>query len=119
MTPFYGQNSQPPGDLVPDWLLGGNRKRRVLAALADPEEKEGWKAAQLAKSLGCGRTTVFEIARVLRALEILNEDGSGHMRIDPSTSLGKALIDILKAVDDFVSQPVDRPPRARDRRTTS
>jgi DNA-binding IclR family transcriptional regulator len=114
MAPFYGQNSQPPGDLVPDWLLGGNRKRRVLDALAKPQDAAGWKPAQLAETLKCGRTTVFEIVRVLRGLKILEED-AGHVRIASSAPLGRALIDLLDAVDNFMDQAIDRPPRTRDR----
>jgi hypothetical protein len=71
MTPNFGDNESPTDDLVPDWLLGGNRKRRVLSALARPKRPIGWKAQELSKELGCGRTTVFEIVRVLRALDAL------------------------------------------------
>lgn len=114
MPPFYGANEKPNSDLVPDWLLGGNRKRRVLAALAERDSSPGWKSAGLAQSLGCGRTTVFEIVRALRALDVLEEDEGGRVWMDGSTPLGKALIDLLQAVNAFSDQSVDRPPRARD-----
>lgn len=116
MTPFYGHNEPPAGDFIPDWLLGGNRKRRVLAALAAPVQPEGWKPSELARTLGCGRATVFETVRALRSLRVLTEDGAGHVRLDPSTALGHALIELLRVVDAFGSTCVDRPPRARARR---
>ncbi len=117
MAPFYGQNQPPAGGLVPDWLLGGNRKRRVLAALAEPRKPEGWKPNELATALGCGRTTVFEIVRGLRSLQVVADDGAGHVRLDPATTLGKALIELLLVVDAFAAISVDRPPRARDAAT--
>jgi hypothetical protein len=113
MTPFYGHNEPPAGDFIPDWLLGGNRKRRVLAALAAPPAPAGWKPSELATTLGCGRTTVFETVRALRSLHVVTEDGAGHVRLDPSTPLGDALIELLRVVDAFADTVVDRPPRAR------
>lgn len=116
MTPFYGHNEPPTGDFIPDWLLGGNRKRRVLAALAAPQQPEGWKLSELAEMLGCGRTTVFETVRALRPLHVMTEDGAGHVRLDAATDLGQALIELLRAVDAFGDISVDRPPRGRGRR---
>jgi DNA-binding IclR family transcriptional regulator len=71
MTPFYGANDPPVGDVVPDWLLGGNRKRRVLTALADAEREPGWSVRELIDDLRCGRSTVYEIVRALRTLNVL------------------------------------------------
>lgn len=113
MTPFYGQNDRPLGDVVPDWLLGGNRKRRVLAALAEPDRSEGWRPSDLAAELRCGRTTVFEIVRALRALEVILEDAQGYVRLDPGTDLGDALVKFVQAIEAFADETVDRPPRSR------
>lgn len=85
----------------------------MLAALAEPQQPAGWKPSKLAKSLGCGRTTVFEIVRALRSLQVLAEDEAGHVRLDPATALGEALIELVLAVDEFADRSVDRPPRAR------
>jgi hypothetical protein len=51
--------------------------------------------------------------RALRSLRVVTEDGSGHVRLDPSTPLGDALIELLQVVDAFADTAVDRPPRAR------
>ncbi len=80
MSPSYGSNSRPD-HAVPDWLFGGNRKRRVLAALASSERRHGWTAAELSKELGCGRTTAHEILRGLRPLGVLEALPDGRVRL--------------------------------------
>lgn len=117
MSPNYGCKARPAGDVVPDWLLGGNRKRRVLYALAHPAPPDGWKAAELAEELGCGRATVFEIVRGLRPLDVIARDDTGRLKLDPATELGAALVDLLRALDAFAEEPVNRPPRSRQRRS--
>ncbi|HWT95392.1 MAG TPA: hypothetical protein VN238_20515 [Solirubrobacteraceae bacterium] len=114
MSPYYGNNPPPDGDLVPDWLLGGNRKRRVLQALAAPPDARGWLVADLADELECGRTTVFEIVRALRPLGVVQRDAQGRVHLDSDSELGGALIGLLRAVRAVESVGVDRPPRARD-----
>ncbi len=113
MTPNYGDNEAPAGVLVADWLLGGNRKRRVLAALSAPESTDGWRPAELAGSLGCGRTTVFEIVRALRSFGVLTEEAQGSVRIDTDSEVGIALIALLRTIEDLVDEPIDRPPRKK------
>jgi hypothetical protein len=115
MSPNYGDNEAPGGVLVADWLLGGNRKRRVLAALSEPEAVGAWRPAELAGSLGCGRTTVFEIVRALRAFGVLREEPAGVVRIDPGSEVGQALIALVQRIEGLADQPLDRPPRERDR----
>ena len=115
MSPFYGDNKPPDADLVPDWLMGGNRKRRVLASLTDQTRDQGWTVAELIEELGCGRTTAFEIVRGLRPLGVvLNEDG--RIRLDHDTQLGAAIAGMVIALEPFSTQAVDRPPRPRRHR---
>lgn len=112
MSPFYGSNEPPDADLVPDWLMGGNRKRRVLASLADQARERGWTVAELVEELGCGRTTAFEIVRALRPLGVLLA-GEGRLRLDQDTQLGAAIASMVIALEPFGTEPVDRPPRPR------
>jgi hypothetical protein len=112
LSPFYGSNEPPNADVVPDWLMGGNRKRRVLACLADPDREQGWTVAQLVEELGCGRSTAFEIVRGLRSLGVLGVR-DGRIRIDLETHLGAAIAGMLTALKPFSTRPVDRPPRPR------
>jgi hypothetical protein len=112
MTPFYGSNDPPLGDVVPDWLLGGNRKRRVLAALADPQREHAWTVRELVAQLRCGRSTVYETIRALRALDVLDL-ADGRLQFDPDSELANAIVALIHALAPFASQGVDRPPRAR------
>lgn len=112
MSPFYGSNQPPDADLVPDWLMGGNRKRRVLASLADQGRERGWTVAELVEELDCGRTTAFEIVRGLRPLGVLLTEAR-RIRLDHDTQLGAAIAGMLIALEPFGTQPVDRPPRSR------
>ncbi len=116
MTPFYGANDPPAGDVVPDWLLGGNRKRRVLAALAEQERERGWSVHELVSDLRCGRSTAYETIRALRALDVVDGVFAGRLRLDVGTDLGEAIARLLQALAPFAEEPVDRPPRARNRR---
>jgi DNA-binding IclR family transcriptional regulator len=109
-------NEHPASARVPDWLLGGNRKRRVLDALADTNRPRGWSARELTDDLGCGRSTVYEILRALRGLGVLKELDEGRLGLDRQVPLGEALARFLDELSPFADQIVDRPPRARDRR---
>jgi DNA-binding IclR family transcriptional regulator len=109
----YG-NGERPGDVVPDWLLGGNRKRRVLQALAE-ERADGWTAAQLSEQVGCGRTTAHEILRSLRALGLLEVRPGGGVLLDSHGQLAQALRELLAALEPLERQVVERPPRRRGR----
>jgi DNA-binding IclR family transcriptional regulator len=111
MAPNYGDSTRPT-DVVPDWLLGGNRKRRVLQALAE-ERPDGWTAAELSERLGCGRTTAHEILRSLRPLGVLEARPGGGVRLDNHSQLARALRGLLAALQPLESQVVERPPRRR------
>lgn len=110
--PNYGDNDHPTDDLVPDWLMGGNRKRRVLAALAQPPPRGGWTVQELIDEIECGRSTAYEIVRGLRALGALEKSSDGRMRL-ARAPLGKAIKHMIKALEPYAAVPVDRPPRPR------
>lgn len=114
MSPNYGEN-EPGTDEVPDWLLGGNRKRRVLAALARHNRKEGWTAAQLSDELGCGVTTAYEVLRGLGPLGVLEPHPDGGVRLARGNELGRALRTLIRALGPFEGSAVDRPPRGKRR----
>lgn len=104
----YGRNRRPK-DAIADFLLGGNRKRLVVARLA---EDEGYSAATLVAELKIGRATVFEVLRALRAAGALEARGDGY-RLTRKTPLGKALRALVAALADGGEKKVDRPPRPR------
>ncbi|HEX5308916.1 MAG TPA: helix-turn-helix domain-containing protein [Solirubrobacteraceae bacterium] len=108
--PNYGKN-QRPGDVIPDWLLGGNRKRLLLAELVENPKALGAQA--LAEHLGCGRSTAFETIRALRALDMIEQDESRGVRLVASHELTKAIKIMLDALGPFADHTVDRPPRRR------
>src|SRR4051794_16757688 len=112
MSPNFGNNQRPP-DAVPDWLLGGNRKRRVLQALADDRRPNGWSAAELSAELGCGRTTAHEILRSLRPLDVLEERPGGGVRLARRGALASALRRLIAALAPLENETVERPPRRR------
>jgi biotin operon repressor len=106
----YGKN-QHPEDVVPDWLLGGNRKRLLLAELLENPNRLG--AEGLADHLGCGRSTAFETIRALRALHVIEQDRTNGVRLLAEHELTKAISVMLEALKPFAEEPVDRPPRRR------
>jgi Mn-dependent DtxR family transcriptional regulator len=114
MSPNYGQNTRPE-DEVPDWLLGGNRKRRTIAALARGGRKDGWTAAQLSDELECGVTTAHEILRALRPLDVLEELPEGGVRLAHRGGLARALRAMVKALAPLEGETVERPPRGSRR----
>jgi DNA-binding IclR family transcriptional regulator len=114
MSPNYGTND-PGADEVPDWLLGGNRKRRLLAALARQQRRQGWTAAQLSVELSCGLTTAHELLRGLRPIGLLEEHPGGGERLARSNELGRAVRAMIKALGPLEGQTVERPPRERRR----
>jgi hypothetical protein len=110
--PNYGNNERPH-DVVPDWLLGGNRKRVLLRALA--ESTDGQTVTGLAITLQCGRTTAFETVRALRDLGVIYQDEHNRVKLDDSHPLTGAIKNMLAALAPFDDQLVDRPRRSRGR----
>lgn len=111
--PNYGGNDHPTDDLVPDWLMGGNRKRRILAALASPSRRDGWTVKELIDELQCGRSTAYETVRGLRALGVLQITSSGRVRLAARAPLTKAIKRMIGALEPYATDSVDRPPRTR------
>lgn len=106
----YGNNERPE-DLIPDWLLGGNRKRLLVSELVENPRKLGPKG--LADHLGCGRTTAYETIRALRALHVIEQDRDDGVKLLAEHPLTKAIKALVKALEPFAEQRVDRPPRQR------
>lgn len=112
MSPNYANRQAPDPHRVPDWMLGGHRRRVILQALA---AEGGCKGDVLASEADIGRATVFEMLRALRDLGAIARAPTGAWRLDTDTALGAALNDLLTAVVPLDGRAVDRPPRARDR----
>ncbi|MDQ3676484.1 MAG: hypothetical protein M3401_06715 [Actinomycetota bacterium] len=93
---------------VPDWMLGGVARRRVLERLAEPGP--GWSGKDLAEDLGLGRAWTFEIMRILRAVNALEQPTAGRYRLASHEPLARSLRDLLAALEPFNDTPVDRPP---------
>ena len=65
---------------VPDWLLGGHVRRRVLEAL----DEQGWTAIELAEHINAAEPTVFEVFRAMKPLGVSNRSAQGA-RTDSAT----------------------------------
>ena len=100
-------------DLVPDWLLGGNRKRLVLEALAFHRPELGWTVAELVAERICAQATAYEIIRGLRQLETIETLPRGAVTLRKDARLAQALIEVMEALRPLREVSVDRPPRAR------
>jgi DNA-binding HxlR family transcriptional regulator len=107
--PNYGPNSRPH-DAGADFLLGGNRKRLIIEALA----AEAWSATELVDELDIGRSTVFEVIRALWSADALELD-DGRYRLARRTALGRSLRALVAALAEGGEEAVDRPPRPRRR----
>jgi hypothetical protein len=114
MTPNFGSNP-PTADVVPDWFLGGDRKRRLLAALARPSEHENWAADELAEATSCGVATVYEVLRVLKEVGVVEPLSSARYRFADETDLGRALRAMLVALNSFETTTTPRPSRGARR----
>jgi hypothetical protein len=113
MTPFYGSN-EPSRDLVPDWFLGGDRRRRLLEALAQ-DRAQGWTVRALIAELGCGQATAYELIRALGRLDLLQPLPRGEHLLSEEGRLAVALREFLVALEPYADDPVDRPPRGSRR----
>jgi hypothetical protein len=114
MTPNFGDNG-PGDDTVPDWFLGGDRRRRVLEALADPAHPEPWTAEELTETVGCGPATTYEVLRALGPLDVLEVQPRGQHRLKEAGPLATELRAFIKALGPYRNHAVNRPPRG-DRR---
>lgn len=113
MAPNFGPNP-PSGDVVPDWFLGGDRRRRILAALVESKGEARTKD-ELIAAANCGQATVYETLKVLRAVNLVERDSGGTYRYVEGTDLGKALSGLLRALEPFEGTPTPRAKRKRGR----
>lgn len=92
---------------VPDWLLGGRVRRRVLERLATDD---GWTARTLAEEIDAGEATVFELFRALKAVGALDQMEAGRYRLAKHNALASAIRGLITAAAPLADQAVDRPP---------
>jgi DNA-binding IclR family transcriptional regulator len=108
--PNYGENEQPR-DLVPDWFLGGNRRRRLLAALVSAENAVTVQAIR--EHVGCGRNTAFETVQALDALGMIERPQRGEVALLADQPLVKAIETMLEALAQYDATEVTRQKRSR------
>jgi DNA-binding IclR family transcriptional regulator len=108
------QTSNP--DPVPDWFLGGRRRRRLLELLS-AERADGWTVAELKAEAPCGQATAYEVVGALAEIGLLGPPDPAHRyRFDPEHQLAQPLRQMLRALDPFAAVAVRRPSRG-ERRT--
>lgn len=102
----------PSDDSVPDWFLGGSRrKRRLLEALLSHPDGV-WTVADLKKEAMTAPATAYEVVRALVGIGMLEPAEPKHRyRLAKGHKLIEPLDDFLKALQAYESQPVDRPDR--------
>jgi hypothetical protein len=100
-----------PPERVPDWVLGGVRRRQVLQLLRD---EDGWTAKALAARIGCAETWVYEIFRVLKSVDVLTDGEVAGYRLASGAPLPDALVALIEALEPYAGKPVDRPPSRLD-----
>jgi predicted transcriptional regulator len=92
---------------VPDWLLGGQVRRRVLEGLVRPC---GCNVAELAEEIGAGEATVYEVVRALREIGAVERVARGRYRLALEPPVAEALRLLVAASREFADRPVSRPP---------
>jgi hypothetical protein len=102
----YGDAGRGP-ERLPDWVLGGARRRLVLERL---RAERGWSAKALAAEIECSETWVFEIYRVLRHAGALQAGEEGGYRLARGTALADALILLVDVLQPLRDVEVSRPP---------
>jgi hypothetical protein len=108
--PYHGPSGRAEAEIVPDWVLGGVTRRRILERLA--ETGDGWTAQALENELAIGRAWVFEVLRALKAIDAVERvPGSrAAYRLSQTEPVGAALRVLLKALQPYADTPVSRPP---------
>jgi hypothetical protein len=91
---------------VPDWLLGGHVRRRVLEALAE----KAWTAIDLAEHIDAAEPTVFEVFRAMKPLGAIERVGTRGTYQLSNEGVGDALRRLIDAAKPFRADPVSRPP---------
>jgi hypothetical protein len=108
--PYHGPSGRTEAEVVPDWVLGGVTRRRILERLA--ETGDGWTGQALEDDLSIGRAWVFEVLRALRAIHAIERvPGSrAAYRLSQTDPVGAALRVLLEALKGYADTPVSRPP---------
>lgn len=114
MSPFYGRQ-QPGRDSAANWLFGGDRKRRIVEALAASLDDDGLPVKEIETSANCTTVTVFETLRGLKAIGAVDQPARGRYRLRRDRPVGDALARLADATRSLGDTPVDRPPRPRAR----
>lgn len=99
-------------DSVPDWFLGGSRrKRRLLETLLS--QRDGvWTVAELKKEAMTAPATAYEVVRALVDIGMLEPVEPKHRyRLAPGHKLIEPLGDFLQALKAYEAQSVNRPHR--------
>lgn len=106
-----GNAETPHADVVPNWFLGGERRRLLLEAIIT-RPKRGWTVAELTERTGCGQATAYEVVRVLLSLGLVEPpDAKRRYRLAPDHRLALPLQVFLKELRAYASSAVDRPSR--------
>jgi len=97
-----------------DWLLGGNRKRRILECLTDAPA-EGWSAEALAEHLQIGQATVYETFRALKGANLLDPVKPSRYQLASETGLADTLRALVIVLKQEGAEKLDAPRRIRKR----
>lgn len=109
--PNYGTQGRGDEELR-DWLLGGNRKRRILECLVEAPD-EGWSAEALALHLEIGPATVYETLRALRGAGLLETPKPRRHKLSATAELANALRALIVILKTEGAVTLERPPRVR------
>ena len=105
----------PTPDSISDWLLGGYRRRRLLALLFTGGNTD-WTVAELREAAGCGQATAYETVMALREIDLLKVAERRHsFAIARDHPLAEPLSKIVEALQPFGERPVKRPNRGHRR----
>ena len=114
MLPVAAPNKATP-DLVPDWFLGGRRRRRLLELLAS-ERPAGWTIAELKEEAPCGQATAYEVVGALADIGLLDPPDPEHRyRFVSDHQLAGPLRKMLRALGPFGETAIHRPSRGARR----
>jgi hypothetical protein len=114
MTPRKPPEPATP-DAVPDWFMGGERRRLLLQTIAS-RRRRGWTVAELREKADCGQATAYEVVRVLSDIGLLEPPDSLHRyRLNENHRLAEPLRSLLKALLPYSSRAVQRPARGKRR----
>jgi DNA-binding HxlR family transcriptional regulator len=111
--PYHGPHGRADAEVIPDWVLGGAARRRILERLAEPGD--GWTGKLLVADLEIGPAWVYEVLRALKAIDAVERvPGSrAAYRLSQTEPVGAALRSLLEALQRYADTPVSRPPSRR------